>query len=106
MVVREAPLQLAKLLAAHRDIHRGEAETIALARQLGATAIVDDPVARRICVMHGVEKEGSYGVVMRMVRKRKLDKDGAKAALRRLMASGWRCDGQLYEALLKAVDDL
>lgn len=96
---------LVRLIAAHRDIHLGEAEVISLAKELKAVAIVDDPVARSIADMHGVKKEGSHALILRMLRDGKIEKDGAKEALRKLVASGWRCEVELYEKMLKAIED-
>jgi len=105
MAVKKPPKGLVKLIAAHKDIHPGEAEVISLAKELKAIAIVDDPVARAIADMHGVRKEGSYAVIMRMLHAGRIEKDGAKEALRKLVASGWRCEVELYEKVLKAVED-
>jgi len=105
MAVRKPPGSLVKLIAAHEDIHPGEAEVISLAKELKAIAVVDDPVARAIADMHGVRKEGSYAVILRMLRGGRVKKDGARGALRKLVASGWRCEVELYEKILKAIED-
>lgn len=105
MVVKKPSEDLVKLISAHKDIHPGEAEVISLAKELKAIAIVDDPVARSIADMHGVRKEGSYAVILRMLHDGRIKKDGAKEALRKLVASGWRCEVELYEKVLKAIED-
>ena len=105
IAVKEPSERLVKLIAAHRDIHPGEAEVISLAKELKAIAIVDDPVARAIADMHGVRKEGSYAVILRMLHAGRIEKDGAKEALRKLVASGWRCEVELYERVLKAIEN-
>lgn len=105
IAVKEPSEDLVRLIAAHRDIHPGEAEVISLAKELKAIAIVDDPVARSIADMHGVRREGSYAVILRMLRQGRIEKDGAKESLRKLVASGWRCEVELYEKILKAIED-
>ena len=105
MVVKKPSAGLVRLITAHEDIHPGEAEVISLAKELKAIAIVDDPVARSIADMHGVRKEGSYAVILRMLQNGKIEKDGAREALRKLVASGWRCEVELYEKMLKAIED-
>ena len=104
-VVKKPSESFVRLIAAHRDIHLGEAEVISLAKELKAVAIVDDPIARSIADMHGVRKEGSHAVILRMLRDGKIEKDGAKEALRKLVASGWRCEVELYEKMIKAIED-
>jgi len=105
VMMRKPSADILKLIAAHKDIHPGEAETISLAKELKAVAIVDDPIARSIADMHGVRKEGSCGVILRMLHEGKIKKDGAKEALRKLVNSGWRCEVELYGRILKAIED-
>lgn len=104
LVIREPPKELVGLVASHKDIHQGEAEVIALAKEVGGIAIIDDPVAREVSVIHGVEKEGSYGVILRMLCEAKMTRPQAKEALRMLVGSGWRCDVELYEKLLRTME--
>lgn len=105
VAVKKPSKAIVKLISAHRDIHLGEAEVISLAKELRAIAILDDPVARSIADMHGVRKEGSCAVILRMLHQGRIKKDGAKEALRKLVASGWRCEVELYERILKAIED-
>lgn len=106
LVVRKPQDELVKALAVHRDIHRGEAEAMALTEELGAIIVIDDPVARRICTINGLKKEGTYGVILRMVRLGELTKPEAADALGSLVTSGWRCSAVLYERLIRLVNDL
>jgi len=105
MTVKKPSGGIVKLISAHKDIHPGEAEVISLAKELKAVAIIDDPVARSIADMHGVRKEGSHAVILRMLHDGKIKKDGAKEALRKLVASGWRCEVELYERILRAIEE-
>jgi len=105
VAVKKPSAGLLRLIAAHRDIHPGEAEVISLAKELKAIAILDDSVARSIADMHGVRTEGSYAVILRTLHRGRINKDGAKEALRKLVASGWRCEVELYEKILKAIED-
>ena len=88
------------------DVHPGEAEVIALARELDAVAVIDDRVARDAARIQGVKVEGTYGVVLRAVRKGSLTAEEAEDALNRLVSSGWRCDAELYAALLRSVKEI
>jgi len=64
---------------------------MALAEELGATFVIDDPVARSICTINGLKNEGTYGVVLSMVWLGELGKPEARDALGSLVTSGWRC---------------
>ena len=92
-----------RVVLLHRDIHRGEAEVLALAKELDAVAVVDDRVARAAAKIQGVRLEGTYGVVLRAVRKGSITTREAEETLDKLVSSGWRCDAELYSALLKSI---
>jgi predicted nucleic acid-binding protein len=87
----------------HRDIHPGEAEVLALAKELGAVAVIDDGVARTVARIQGVRVEGTYGVVLRAARRGSISTKEAEDALDRLVSSGWRCDAELYAALSRSL---
>ena len=90
----------------HIDIHRGESEVIALAKEMSAIAVLDDRVARAVAKIQGARVEGSYGVILRAAAKGSMSKEQGEEALGRLVASGWRCDAELYAALLKSLGEL
>ena len=96
---------LTSTVESHRDLHRGEAETIALARNLGAIAIIDDPAARRVAEVYGVRKEGSYALILRALLKGRIDRRQAKGSLEKLVSSGWRCDVDLYHSILRSIEE-
>jgi len=96
---------LASMAEAHRDLHRGEVEVIALARSLKAIALIDDPAARRVAEVYGVRKEGSYAVILRALLKGRIDREQAKVSLEKLVSSGWRCDVDLYRRIMRSIDE-
>ncbi|MDG7008058.1 MAG: hypothetical protein JRN06_07415 [Nitrososphaerota archaeon] len=98
-----APSGAKSVARIHRDIHAGEAEAIALAKEVRAVAVVDDRAARAAARIQGVRVEGTYGVVLRAVKKGALSVEEGEDALGRLVSSGWRCDAELYGALLKSL---
>ncbi|KXA94567.1 hypothetical protein AKJ37_07495 [candidate division MSBL1 archaeon SCGC-AAA259I09] len=104
--VKEPPKQLLDRIKLHQDIHPGEAETLSLAKSLNAIAITDDPVARAIADMYDVMREGSYMVILRMLNAGEINKEKAKSSLRKLVDSGWRCDVELYENILRRIEEL
>lgn len=94
------------LVRLHKDIHAGEAEVIALAKEMGAIAVMDDRVARTVAKIEGVRVEGSYGVILRAAARGSLSNDEGEAALGGLVASGWRCDAELFAALLRSLREI
>jgi predicted nucleic acid-binding protein len=92
-----------KIAKLHRDIHHGESEVIALAKEISAIALIDDRVARAVARIQGVRVEGSYGIILRAVLKGSISADGAEEALGALVRSGWRCDAELYSTLLTSM---
>lgn len=105
--VRAPSAKTVKAIAsAHRDIHSGESEVLALAKEMGAVAIIDDRVARAVARIQGVRVEGTYGVILRAAANQSISREEAEDALGRLVTSGWRCDAELYGALLKTLREV
>jgi len=100
----EEPLAL--MMKAHRDLHRGEAEVVVLARSLGAVALIDDPAARRVAEVYGVMKEGSYTIILRALLRGKTTQEQARVSLEKLVSSGWRCDVDLYRRILRSIEEI
>lgn len=98
-----APRGAKSMARIHHDIHAGEAEVLALAKEIGAVAVVDDKAARAAARIQGVRVEGTYGVVLRAVKNGTISVEQGEDALGRLVSSGWRCDAELYGALLKSL---
>lgn len=94
------------ILRVHKDIHAGEIEVIALAKGMSAIAVIDDRVARTVAKIEGVRVEGSYGVVLRAAARGLISGEEGERALRGLVASGWRCDAELYAALLESIREI
>ena len=105
ILVKKPSDNLVKLISTHMDIHAGEAEVISLSKELDGVAIIDDPVARSVAELHGVKKEGSYAIILRMLWKGEIGKDEARGAFRKLIESGWRCDVGLYDMILNKIEN-
>ena len=102
-VRKPGPKDVRRLIRRCRDIHGGEAEVLALANELGAIAVIDDRAARAAARIRGVRLEGTKGVVLRAEKKGSIRTTEAEDALGKLVSSGWRCDAELFSALLKAL---
>ena len=102
--VRNPSLGISQMISkAHKDLHKGEAEVIALAKEIAAVAILDDTVARAVAKIHDVRIEGTYSVILRTLVKGSIGRDKAEDSLQKLVSSGWRCDIELYNKLMKLI---
>jgi len=102
----KVPQKVDTIKRLHKDIHPGESEVIALAKEIDAIAFIDDRVARAVAKIQGVHIEGSYGVILRAAARGSMSKEDAEATLGALVNSGWRCDAELYAALLMSLKSL
>lgn len=104
--IEEPPQDFLEFLVEnHKDLHVGEAEVISLARRLEAIAIIDDPVARGVAEIYNVRKEGTYTIILRMLSKGRMNKREARENLQKLINSGWRCSIELYNRILKEIEE-
>jgi len=81
-------------------LHYGEAQAIALARQLGSDwLLTDDAAARLLAESQGLEVHGSLGLVLWLAAMRHLTVPQAESALDRLARSSlWVSPSVLREA--------
>jgi len=81
-------------------LHAGEAEAIALARQIRADWLVtDDAAARLFAQTLGIEVHGSLGIVLWAAATGRLNRPQAEAVLERLSRSSlWLSPRVLAEA--------
>lgn len=101
--VRTPKTNIQTISRAHKDMHIGEAQVIALSKEINAIAILDDSVARSVARIHTVRTEGTYSIILRALVNGSINKEEAEASLQKLVSSGWRCDIELYSRLLKIV---
>jgi len=86
---REAVERLASSLDA------GEAEVLSLARELGATAVIDERRGRRLAAELGVPQTGTVGILL--VAKRRGLISSVRPLLDQLTANGIRLSSLLYD---------
>jgi predicted nucleic acid-binding protein len=84
-----------RALMRHREIHGGEAETMALAAELGAAAVMDNGVARAVARLHGVPtRPGTLYLLFRLVSLGMLSSADAEERLGRMVKSGLYLDSR------------
>jgi predicted nucleic acid-binding protein len=88
-------------------LHPGEAEAIALTRELGADwFLTDDGAARVFAVSLGLEVHGSLGIVLWAAAVGHLSREGAESALNRLMQSSLWISARVLAEAHAALDQL
>lgn len=95
----------ASLRISKRPLDSGEAAAIALAEELRAAIIlVDDSAGRALAEHLGIKRTGTLGIITRAKRERRIR--AGKPLLDALIATGFYMSLQLYEQLLREMDEL
>lgn len=86
-------LKVTKALARHHEIHPGEAETLAAAKELGIPAVVDDAEARAIAKAYGIStKTGTLFLLFKILALGSIKALECSALLDQLVQSGLYVD--------------
>jgi predicted nucleic acid-binding protein len=86
---------MVRALMRHREVHRGEAETMASAAELGAAAVMDNGVARAVAKLYGVPmKPGTLYILFRLVSLGLLDPRDAEDRLDQMVKTGLYLDSR------------
>lgn len=88
-------------------LHRGEAEALALARQLSAEwLLTDDAAARLLGQQNGVEVHGSLGFVLWAAAAGNLDQIAAERAFDALASSSLWISGRVLREAKRAIREI
>lgn len=87
-------------------LHPADAEVLALAKEMDATAIIDDKVERGIARMYGIKNKGSAYFIFREISNGKMTKEKAKKKINEMIKSGWRCSIEDYQKIMSEIDKL
>ena len=80
-------------LLRHPEIHRGEGETLAAAKELNGVAVIDEKEARVIARAYGVDTvPGTLFLLFRLLKLKKISVNEAEEMLGELLASGLYLD--------------
>ncbi len=84
----------------------GEAETIALAKQLEVPAILDDKSARKAAEYSGIKYFGTFYLIYHAAQEKHITPKDAKLTIQKLVANGFRTSPGLYIKFEKLIDKL
>jgi len=93
---------LVKLL--EQELHRGEAEAIALALERSALVLLDESDARRIADIYGLRKTGVVGILIRAKEEDRIQSLRKELDRLRNEAGFWISD-EMYQKALRAVGE-
>lgn len=87
-------------LADNPKIHPADADTLALASELGGVALLDDEEARGMAEIEGIEHHGTIYLLLRMMKMNLITKKETQENLNEMIHYGWRCSTDLYADIL------
>jgi len=86
---------MVRALMRHREIHRGEAETMSTAIELGVAAVMDNGVAWAVAKLYGVPtKPGALYILFMLVSLGLLDPGDAEDRLDQMVKTGLYLDSR------------
>jgi len=94
---------LASLLET-RGLHITDAEVLAIAKEFGGIAVMDDEVARKTAKIYGISYVGTPYILMRAVSQGLITKERAKQAINEMVFAGWRCSVESYAKIMGAIE--
>jgi len=89
-----------------RGLHVADAEVLAIAKELGGIAVIDDEVARKTAKTYGIAYVGTPYILMRAVFQGLITKERAKQAINEMIFAGWRCSVESYARIMAAVEEV
>jgi predicted nucleic acid-binding protein len=82
-------------------LHRADAEVLALAKELKATAIIDEDKARTIADVNGIPNRGTAYLLFRLRKLGLLTRGEVKGKVDEMIKLGWRCSTEVYAEIVK-----
>ncbi len=93
-------------LSKTRGLHVADAEVLALAKEHAGVAVIDDEVARKTAKVYKISYVGTPYILARAVSEKVLSKEQAKAAVKDMVSSGWRCNLETFAKIMELIDKL
>jgi predicted nucleic acid-binding protein len=84
-------------------LHGAEIQVIALAKELGGIAILDDNVARKTAKIFNVEVHGTLYLLLRIYYRGIISKEEIKKIIDEMISLGWRLSLNEYLKVLKEI---
>ncbi len=79
---------------------------MALAREYGCIAIIDDGIAREIGEMCNVDVHGTFYLIFQAIRRGSLSKQESVEKMSEMIRKGWRIGSEQYIKFLELIDEI
>lgn len=89
-----------------KGLHITDAEVLAITKERGGIAVIDDEVARKTARIYGISYVGTPYLLMRAVFQGLITKERSKQAINEMVFAGWRCSVESYAKIMEAVEKL
>ncbi|MEA1865645.1 MAG: DUF3368 domain-containing protein [Euryarchaeota archaeon] len=86
------------------ELHEGELEVLAMAKDEGGVAVLDESIAREVGRIFKIKVHGTMFLIFLMVRMGKLGKMEAKAKMDLMINKGFRLGHEQYLEFLNLLD--
>ena len=96
----------AMLKSLKEEVHEGELEVLALAKDKGGVAILDDSIAREVGKVFKIEVHGTLFLIFLMVNEGKMRKEEARDKVDSMIRKGFRLGHEEYQEFLKKLEDI
>lgn len=98
--------KLFERLSANQTLSPADAETLALAKELKGTAILDESVARSVAELENISMHGSVFLLFLMNKRKIISKAEIRDFIDKIVGCGWRCSTELYATILAEIEKL
>ena len=88
------------------ELHEGELEVLALAKNKGGIAVLDETIAREVGKVFKIEVHGALFLIFLMLRRGKLKKEEAKDKVDLMIRKGFRLGHEEYQEFLKMLENV
>ncbi len=88
------------------ELHEGELEVLALAKNKGGIAVLDETIAREVGKVFGIEVHGALFLIFLMLRRGKLKKEEARDKVDLMIRKGFRLGHEEYQEFLKMLENV
>lgn len=92
-------------LRGNRRLSEADVAVLAMAKQRGGTAIVDDDYARSIAAVEDIDNRGTIFLIVRMLRRGTMTPDEARDTVDTMIDHGWYCSLDLYKEIVNTILD-
>lgn len=104
--VKEGNKDLMDEILSLSDIHKGEAETIAIALEENDTVVIDERAATRMARAYRIRSVGLIGIIAEAMRKEVVPYNEGVKFIEELIEKGFRLSYRDYKRIMKEIERL